>query len=96
MSCIKRKDFLKNKKKTKNVAPSTGKEATNVNSTRLCLSCKCDESKVVQLYKCAKCGVGLYCSLKCKDADSKNHEIFCKSIWELESIERNKTFCNFS
>ena len=72
------------------------KEATNVNSTRLCLSCKCDKSKVFQLQKCVKCGVELYYSLTCKEADSKNHEIFCKCILELQSIEKNKTFRNFN
>ena len=76
--------------------PLQQEEVINVNSTCLCLSCKCDESKVVQMPKCAKCGVGLYCSLMCKEPDSKNHKIFCKSILELESIERNKTFRNFN
>ena len=28
--------------------------------------------------------------------NSKNHEIFCKSILELESIDRNKAFRNFN
>ena len=83
-------------KQKQNVASSTGKKVTNVNSTRLHLSCERDESTVVQLKKCAKFGVGLYFSLKCKETGSKNHKIFCKSILELESIERNKTFPNFN
>ena len=36
--CVKRKDFVKNKKTLKNVASSTGKETTNVNST-CCVLC---------------------------------------------------------
>ena len=79
-------------RKLKNVAPSTEKEATNVNSTCLGLSCKRDELKVVHLQNSAKCRVGLYCSLKSKEADSKNHEIFVKTIIEQKSVEGNKTF----
>ena len=38
----------------------------------------------------------MYCSTKCKKADSKTHEILCKNIIELERIERDKTFHNFN
>lgn len=72
------------------------KEAANLNNTRLCLICKRDEPKVVQLQKCAKCGVELCCSVKCKNVDSKNLKVFCKSILELESIGKNNTFCYFN
>ena len=80
----------------KDVAPLPGKEATKVNSPRICLNCKRNENKVAQLQSCAKCKSGLYCSTKCKKADSKNYEIFCKNFIELERIERDKTFYNFN
>ena len=89
------KEFVKNKK-LKYFASSTVKEATNLNSFCLCLSCKNDESKAVELQKCTKCGLHYVCTLKCKKVDSKNHETFCKSILALESFERNKTFRSFN
>ena len=89
-------ELFKKSKKLKDVAPIPGKEAAKVNSPRICLNCKRDENKVAQLQTCAKCKLGLYCSTKCKKADSKNQEIFCKNIIELERIERDKTFHNFN
>ena len=62
----------------------------DVNGTRFSLSCKPYESKVVYLKKCAKC------SLKCKEADSKNYEIFRKSILELESLAGFFRFFSYS
>ena len=61
--------------------PSTGKEATNINITRLCLSCKRDEQKLFNYKSVQSVALDFIVHLSVKKRTVKTPKFFAKTFW---------------
>ena len=70
----------------------SAEEVTPFGDSRKC--CVCGTKKRGK--KCSQCKMVLYCSVKCQKEHFRYHNKYCKAIAELQKLESEKMYRNFS